>query len=622
MFPQLNRGHEITMLTNRGSWWLAAMARMKPGVSKAQAVADLNLVLRDYLAEETPGRSQKNPSMRIELQPGAWGISARSKGQAWNGLGILMALVGLLALIACANVANLLLARGATRQKEIALRLSIGAGRRRLIRQLLTESLLLSLVGGGAGLLLALWGTQGVSHLLGQDSGPSLDLTPNVHVLAFTAAISLLTAVLCGLAPALRATQLDLTPALKEASRSWGAGPVRKGLRGALLAFQVALSLVLLVVAGLFTRSLQRLLSVELGFRPEHVLLLSLDPTLIGYQDARLRTLYKALLDRVEASPGILSASLSRGGLLDRHGWQNRVAIPGYTPRPGEEMASGLNPVASHFFETAGIPILLGRDFGPEDDEKAPKVAAVNETFARDFFGTTNPVGRIVALGVNQNLGQFEIVAVVRDSKQNRLTESPVRVVYFPFLQIPEAMHLVSGMTLEVRTRGEPDAMASSVRRELLAVERNLPIFGVKTLTQQVQDSLFDQRMVATLTMIFGSLALLLASVGLYGVTAYSVSRRTNEIGVRMALGAQRAHVMRMVMLEAMALVSIGVVFGLAGSLAAGRVVSSLLYGLAPGDPVVLSQATVVLAAVAVFAAFLPARRATKVDPMVALRYE
>src|SRR5947207_7488162 len=618
MYPQLNPGGPD--LHNRGTWWLKVMARLKPGVSAPQATADANVALQQYLAEDdsAESRSQRTWGLRVELEPGAWGSSPRSKPEAWKFGGILMGLVGLVLLIACANIANLLLARGAARQKEIALRLSIGAGRWRLIRQLLTESLLLAVFGGAAGLLLAFWGTEGLTKLVAQSAGPALDLSPDTRVLGFTAAISLLTGVLFGLAPAFGATRVELTTALKEGGRQWSTGPVRNRLRSALVVSQVALSLVLLVVAALFTRSLEKLLSVDLGFRPEHVLVLSVDPTLVGYQGARLDTLYKSLLERLETTPGVLSASASRHGLLERGGWHNLVTVPGYTPRPGEEPGSGFGPVGSHFFEAAGIPILLGRDFGPRDDETAPKVAVVNETFARDFFGGANPLGRTIGLGVNQNLGQFEIVGVVKDSKQNRLSERPARVVYFPFFQIPTAaLGLLGRMTLEVRTAADPAEMTATVRKELLAVEKNLPIFGVKTLTRQVQDSLFEQRMVAMLTTLFGLLALLLAAVGLYGVMSYSVARRTSEIGIRMALGAQRGDVTRLVLRETMTLVSVGVALGLAGALGAGRVLSSLLFGLAPTDPVAFAAATLLLTGVAAVASYMPWRRASQGDPMV-----
>jgi predicted permease len=617
MCPLLNQGQEGTWLRSRSAWWLPVMARLKPGVSPERATADLNVALQQYLGEDA---SQKTWHMRFVLEPGAWGSSARSKPQAWKALGILMALVGLVLLIACANIANLLLARGAARQKEIALRLSIGAGRWRLIRQLLTESLLLAAFGGAAGLALALWGTQLLVKLLAQNGGPALDLYTNGRVLGFTAAVSLFTGLVFGLLPAFRATRIELTNALKEGGRPWSMNPIRNRLRSALVVSQIALSLVLLAVAALFTRSLDKLLRVDPGFRPEHVLVLSVDPTLIGYEGARLSKLYTNLLERLESTPGVLSASASHWGLLERGGWKNLVTVPGYVPRPEEETDSNLNPVGPHFFETTGIPILLGRDFSPRDSDSALKVAIVNEAFARDFFKGASPLGRTIGLGANQNLGRFEIVGVVKDSKQNRLNERPVRVVYFPFALMPPAM--MGSMTLEVRADADPVAIARTVRKELLTVEKNLPIYGVKTLTRQVQDSMVDQRMAADLTLLFGSLALLLAAVGLYGVMSYSVSRRTNEMGIRMALGAQRGDVARLVLRDTMALVSVGVILGLAGALAAGRVVSSLLYGLASTDPIAISTATLILAAVAFIAGYLPARRATKVDPMVALRYE
>ena len=620
MYPQLNPGG--LSLNNRGSWWLGVMARLKPGVSAPQATADVNVALQQYLVEDNSaeGRSQRTWGLRIELKPGAWGRSLRSQPEARKGLGILMGLVGLVLLIACANIANLLLTRGAARQKEIALRLSIGAGRWRLVRQLLTESLLLALFGGAAGLLLALWGTEGLVKLVAQSAGPTLDLFPDVRVLGFTAAVSLLTGVLFGLMPAFRVTRIELTTALKEGGQQRSVGLVRNRLRSALVVSQMGLSLVLLVVAALFTRSLDKLLSVDLGFHPEHVLMLSVDPTLVGYQGARINMLYKSLLERLAAVPGVRSATLSQGGLLGGQYWTNRVTVPGYTPPPGEEMEINFTPVGSRFFETAAIPVLVGRDFGPQDNESAPKVTVINETFARDFFRQAKPVGRTIGLGVNQNLGQFEIIGVVTDSKQGSMSERPAPVVYFPFLQIPPT--LIGQMTLEVRTAAEPAAMTATVRKELLAVEKSLPIFGVKTLTQQVQDSLVEQRMVAMLTTLFGLLALLLAAVGLYGMISYSVARRTSEIGIRMALGAQRGDVTRLVLRDTMVVVSVGVAFGLAGALAAGRVVSSLLFGLAPTDLAAFAAATLLLAGVAAVVSYVPARRASRVDPMVALRHE
>ena len=620
MYPQLNSGS--TELSNPGSWWLAAMARLRPGVSAEQATADLSAIFEHYLEARGFPTGFRAEGSRVKLYPGAWGLSPRSKTARFAIL--LMTLVGLVLLIACTNVANLLVARGAARQKEIALRLSIGAGRGRLIRQMITESLLLALLGGAAGFLFVSWGTQGLLKLVPEEV--SLDLSPDTRVFVFTAGISFLAGVLFGLMPAFRATRISLVQGLQGGVRQGQTQSSPNRLRNGLVVSQVMLSMVLLFVGGLFTHSLKELLSVDLGFHPEHVLVLSVDPTLIGYQGPRLVDLYRDLLEHTRTVPGVTSVSLSRGGLVTRATWGSIVSVPGYTPGPGEVMASLFNPVDPDFFRTAGIPILLGRDFRDQDNETAPKVAIIDETFARQFFGEQNGVqralGQTIGLGVDQNLGQFQIVGVVKDSKQRRIDEPPVRVVYFPFLQADLPPSLMGHMTIEVRTASEPAAMTNAIRQELLAVENNLPIFGVKTLTQQVHESLEGERMFAWLASLFGLLALLLASVGLYGVIAYSTTRRTAEIGVRIALGAHRRDVMAMVLKEALRLTAIGVVIGLALAPAVGRVVSSMLYGVSAADPLTILGASVLIFVAAALAAFLPARRAMRIDPIGALRYE
>ncbi len=615
MYPQLNPS--TAQFNSPGNWWLEGMARLKPGVRAVQATADLNVIFQQHVTEGA--MSKAYGSWRMALEPGWRGSSALNKRGASMVLAGLMAVVGSVLLIACANVANLLLARNAARQKEIALRLSLGSSRSRLIRQLLTESLLLAIIGGAIALLFASWGSRGLRLFLPPEP-LVVDLAPDARVLFFTAAVSILTALLFGLAPAFRATRVDFTPALKGSIGHWAAGPVRNRLRSGLVIFQVALSLMLLVLAGLFTRSLQNLVGVELGFRPEHVLVMSVDPTLIGYKGERIAALYKGLLEQLEAIPSVQSASLSQTGLIGGGSWRNLISIPGYTPRPGQRMESGFSPVGAHFFQTTGIPILLGRDFTTRDNETAPKVAVINETFARDFFQGESPVGRTIGLGVKQNLGQFQIIGVVKDSKQRRLNEPPARVVYFPFLQLPP-QHMGQVM-LEVRTGGEPAAMIATARRQVLAVEKTLPIFREQTLTRVVEDSMIEQRMMTALAALFGGLALLLACVGLSGVTSFSVARRTGEIGIRMALGAKRRDVVAMVLTEAIALVSIGAAIGLALSLAAGQVVSSQLFGITGTDPLAVAGATTILSATAVLAGYLPARRASRVNPIVALRHE
>ena len=621
MYPVLNPGG--MELNNPGSWWLTPMARLKPGVSTAQATADLSAILEHYLEAQGPAMGLKAKSLSMRLEPGAWGLSIRSKGLRFATL--LMTLVGLVLLIACTNVANLLLARGAARQKEIAVRVSIGAGRSRLIRQLVTESLLLALMGGVVGFLFSSWGVQGLLKLAPQEIA-SVDLSPDIRVFVFTGVTALLAGLLFGLVPAWRVTRISLVQGLQGGVRQGANDSHRNRLGNGLVVSQVMLSMVLLFLAGLFTHSLQELLSVDLGFRPEHVLVFSLDPSLVGYQGSRLVGLYKNLLVHAEAVPGVTSATLSRGGLVSHESWGGGVYVPGYVPQPGEFMGSRFNPVGPNFFQTAGIPILLARDFRDQDNENAPKVAIVNETFARHFFGEQNGVqralGQMLGLGVHQNLGQFQIVGVAKDSKQRTLSEPPVSVVYFPFWQADLPPSLIGQMTLEARTAAEPSGTTNSIRHELLAVEKNLPIYGVKTLTEQVQESLEGERFFARLVSSFGLLALLLASVGLYGLIAYSTVRRTSEIGIRMALGAHHREVFALVIGGALRLTALGVVIGLALAIAAGRAVSSMLYGVSAADPLTILGASLLMFGAATLAGFLPARRAMRVDPMVALRYE
>jgi predicted permease len=617
-YTLLNRGS--THLTERQRWWLRVMARVKPGISADQAKADLNVAFQQYLAEPASKEQQRDfAGRRIEFRPGAQGIGGQDAGVRMSML-VLAGVVGLVLAIACANVTNLLLARGVARQREIALRLSLGAARSRLVRQLLTESVMLAAMGGAAGLLVAYWGTQGVGRLLHHGPGPlPIDLAPDGRALAFTAAVALLTGILFGLMPALRSTRLDLTPVLKKGGAAGGRS--RSRLRSGLVVAQVALSLVLLVVAGLFARSLQKLMEEDLGFHPEHVLLVSVNPKLIGYQGANMLQLYQHLLGRVEAAPGVRSASASlSAGIIGGGRWHNLMTVPGYTPKPGEKPGCGFVPVAAHFFGTVGIPVLLGRDFETQDTGRGSKVAAINETFARRYFGKQSPLGRSLGLGVKQNLGWFEIVAVVKDSKYGDIRDRSQPLVYFPLWQTPPP--LVGAATIEVRTLGEPGVMTAAVRRELLAVEKDLPIGSVKTMSQQVAESLGIERTVALLAGLFGLLALALASVGLYGVLSYAVAWRTSEIGIRMALGAQRADVVRLILRNAMMLVALGAGLGLVGALAAGRAMASLLFRLSGADPVTVSTATLVLAAVGGLAGYLPARRASRVDPMAAVKYE
>ena len=615
------------------------LARLKPGVAESQAGAALTLLLQQALLAEvgtqlSPEKQQAIQKQNMELKPASQGFSALRQ-QYSEPLRLLMAVVGLVLLIACANVANLLLARATARRKEIAVRLALGASRLRLIRQLLTESLLLAMIGGGAGLLLAYWCSGLLLAVVSSGRNPvtagaslSLSVPLDNRVLAFTAIVSMLAGILFGLAPAWRATRLELAPTLKDNARDLG-GSRRFRWGKILVAAQVALSLTLLVGAGLFARSLGKLKSLDLGFKRENVLLFSVDPQLIRYQGAQIAGLYKQMLERIAAIPGVHSVSLGRQGLLNGGGTQGSITVPGYTPSPEENgitqtregaewNAPWLCQVGPRFFETAGMTILRGRDFGPQDNETARKVAVVNEAFARYYFGSTDPIGKRFDRGQNDG-GEVEIIGLVKDAKSVSIREQTPRTFYVPFLQDPGSWRET---TFQARTAGDPLKLVGAIRREVQGIDQNLPLFRARTLEAQVDESLGQERLVATLSSLFGLLALLLACAGLYGVLSYSVSRRTHEMGIRLALGAQPGDVLWIVLRETFALVMIGIVIGASASLAAGRLISSMLFGLTPTDPVTMSLAILVMISVATLAGYLPARRAARVDPMVALRYE
>ena len=617
-------------LDQRNYHWIQIMGRLKPGASREKALADLAVIHHETLEDELKTdwslrMAHDFMEQRLELVPALSGLTFGLRRDFAQPLLILMAMVGLVLLIACTNVANLLLARATARQKEIAVRLAIGAGRVRLIRQLLTESLLLGLAGGAAGWLLAWWSGATLASLMSMGWGLErgqlkLDLHPDPRVLAFTGAVSVLVAVLFGLAPALRATRLDLTPALKENARTVSTGRSRLGLGKALVVVQVALSLLLLFGAGLFVRTLKNLEDLDPGFTRQNVLLFSVDATKSGYKAADVAPVYQRLLERFEAIPGVRSASLSTMAPITGGGGEDsEVWVEGYTPRASEDMTVYLNAVGPRYFETIRTPILLGRDFGPRDSGSTGKVAIINQAMARYFFGNVNPIGRRFGWGRagGANRQEFEIVGVVKDSKYESLRETVPRIAYLDCFQSP-----LGGMTFVVRTLVRPAALAPQIRLEILAIAKDLRIGSFSTLEEHVDRSLGQERLMATLSALFGALAVLVASVGLYGIMAYAVARRTSEIGIRMALGAQQADVLWMVLRETLAMVAIGLAIGVLAALASSRVISSQLFGLTAHDPWTIAVASVVLLGVALFAGYLPARRATKVDPMVALHYE
>jgi predicted permease len=597
-----------------GACWLRAMGRLKPGVSELQARGALDVVFRQSITAGLSSLPPKEQVPTIELSPGSKGLNDL-RSEFSQPLFILMTVVVLVLLIACANVANLLLARATARQKETAVRLALGAGRPRLIRQLLTESVLLAIIGGTLGLALASRGGNLLLTLVSRGETPlALNLQPDVRVLVFCLAISLLAGILFGLAPALRGTRVDLTPSLKVTAGSLGArfGRSRLRLGKVLVASQVAMSLLLLIGAGLFVRSLQKLNSIDLGFNRHNLLLFSIDGTASGYKDVRLRNVYKEIQARLQGIPGVRSVSLSRHRLIGGGASIGGVDVPGYKPRPNEEMSSWMNWVGPGFFETMGIRILVGRGLTARDGESGSKVVVINEAFARHYFPNEAPVGKRVG-------DDTEIVGVAKDAKFDGVRRETTPTIYLPYLQHLEAM---GQMSFELRTAGNPTTIVPDVRRAVASVDGNLPLFGVKTQVQQIDDSLFEEHLFAKLVSCFGLLALLLAAIGLYGVMSFAVARRTSEIGIRVALGAQQGQVLWMVLRETMQLVAAGLCVGLPAALASTRLIRNQLFGLKPSDPFTISVATVVLVAVAVLAGYLPARRAARTDPMVALRYE
>jgi predicted permease len=630
--------------------WLQLVAVRRPGVSVEQAGAVLGVLYERekqvQAATDTDARERASVlAMRMRLAPAERGL-APSRETLGAPLFILMAVAGLVLLIACANVANLLLARAGRRQKEMAVRLGIGAGRGRLLRQLLTESLLLAGLGGALGLLFAYWGSRFLLALLASGATDNPDLVLDVAIdgrkLAFAAAVALLTAVIFGLAPALQSTRLDLAGSLKEGGgalasgergRRGGAGLRRLPLGRLLVAVQIGLSLVLLIGAGLFVRSLWNLMGVDAGFERGRLVLVSISPHVLGLDKARLGDLYRRLVERLEALPGVRSASLSLYSLLGGSATRSSISLPGDTPRAGEEKWSYESMVTPDYLQTVGMSMLAGRGLSVRDRQGAPKVVVVNETFVRRYLrppaaggaggadraaAALAAVGRRFGFGDASHARELEIVGVVRDAKYFQLGLEGRPMVFLPVDQQPAELHDV-----EVRVAaGATPAVGGALRRVIAEVAPDLPVPRIVTMSEQIDQSLAPQRALARLAGFFGLLALLLAAVGLYGVMSYSVARRTNEVGLRMALGAPRAQVVGMVMRDTARLVAAGVAAGLVAAVATTRLAASQLFGLGAFDPATVTAATLAMVAVALAAGFLPARRAADTDPMVALRHE
>lgn len=607
-------------LDDKNVYFLNMVGRLKPGISLEQAQAGINVELRQFLIDESG--SQLNDERRLTIQnsyvtleSGARGLSGLRKFYS-TALRMLMVIVALVLLIACANVGNLMLSRAAARKAEISLRQALGASRWRLMRQLLTESLLLALIGGVAGILLAQWG---VSLLVSRLAATSpLDVKPDTTVLLFTLGISIISGVIFGIAPALRATKTDLTTALKEKSASGRTG--RFNLGSVLVVAQVAVSLILLVGAGLFARSLIKLQQEDLGFNRDNVLLASVDSRLAGYKPDELSAVYRQLYDRFSTLPNVQSATIASFSPMQGSSTNSTVTVRGYTPNENENMAVGEILIGPDFNETLGVPLLMGREIGLQDTPSSGRVAVVNQSFANAFFPNQNPIGRRLTFEEDSDKDDFEIVGVIGDSKFDSAKEKPERTVFRPILQVQDQLTFQN--VFELRTVGEPLNLSNEVRAAVTEVNDRLSILNLTSLRLQTDEGLKQDKLIAQLVSFFGLLGLLLSCVGLYGIMAHAVVRRTNEIGIRMALGAERLNIIWMVLKESLLLVVVGLAIGLPASWAAARLVSNQLFGLSPSDPLTLITAVTLLTIVAALAGYLPARRAARVDPLNALRYE
>ena len=601
-------------------YWLNIIARLKPGVRIGQAQAAVNIQLKQVLLAQTHRETAEQiEKSYIELAPGSGGVSYLRYTYA-QALQILMVIVAIVLLIVCANVANLLLSRSAAREKEISIRLAIGAGRGRLIRQLLTESMLLTIFGGAAGILVARWGAQALIALV---TGSSSAIKPsvNVRVLLFTAAVSLLAGILFGLVPALRASSMDLSTPIKGSAHAG----LRFGLANWLVIFQIAASLVLLIGAGLFLRTLQKLAGQAPGFDEDHVVLARIDPQKAGYAPEQTPALYRALIERLETLPGVSSATVAYSGPLDDDTWSSNFSIEGMPEKTTLSPHVYKELVGPNYFGTLGIPIISGRDIGPQDGPGTPLVTVINEAMAAKFFANMDPIGRRFSLGSSfKSEESMTIVGVAANARYYSLREPVPAMEFCAAMQVPDQASNNAGYArlVEVRTTGDPAVLKTEIRGAIAQVAGNLHVTRINTARDQVREQMKQNLDAAKLSTAFATLALLLACLGLYGTMAYRVSRRTNELGIRMTLGAQRANIFWLVTRECLTLVAIGVAIGVPVALGATRVIASQLFGVRAADPLTFGGVAMLLLVVALAACYVPALRAMRVDPMVALRYE
>lgn len=615
-------------LAQRSWWWLQIVGRLQRGETIQQAQARLNAIAPEVYRATTPSNwssKMTNDYRRttFTLQPAANGFSD-TRGHYQVALYTLMGVVALVLLIACANVANLLLARSAARQREISVRLAVGAGRGRILRQLLTESVLLSMLSAAAGLLFALWGGRLLVRLLSTaNSEVQLDMTPDFHVLAFTTAVAVITAILFGLAPAVRASGVRPNQALKENARGTISGASRLNPGRVLVMLQVALSLVLLVAAGLFLGTLRNLLTTDLGFNIKNVLLVTASVPESKLPRGQRLPLFARILERLREMPGIRSVSSSSSTPMRNWFWNEYTYPEGYTPKSEDDALVYFNRVSQGYLESMQTPLLAGRDFSERDNLAAPKVMVLSESAARGFFGSANPIGKRVnmdrpRLKQGNKLDAYTVIGVVKDIKYGQIDEKPLKTGYLACAQDPDPG---AEMQFEISSGTALKSVTSAVRRVIANVSPDVSL-EFRSLDTQVADSLLQPRLVALLSSFFGVLALLLAMVGLYGLTSYGVARRRGEIGIRIALGAQRTSVVWLVLRDVVVTLALGTTIGIVVSLFAGQLVTKLLYGLQPGNPAILVSSAILLAIAATTAGYLPARQASRLDPIAALREE
>jgi predicted permease len=611
-----------TRLQSRRHQWLSVMARRKTDITVEQAQASLSVLykqIREVDAQNLPATvsafdREQFLARRIALSPGDQGLRYLQK-ELRTSLWLLFGATCAVLLILCANLANLMMARATVRAPETAVRLALGAGRLRLLRQWLTEGVVLSAIGGAAGVFVALWLQAGLIAFMPRDYKANLSSTFDWRLYAFIMGVALLLGLAFSLAPAIQAARQVFAPSLRLESRSFTSAGKLLSLRSGLILVQVALSLPLLVSAALLLKTLQNLRALDTGFGKENVLLASVNPALNGYSKERSAAFYDELLAKTRALPGVKFASLASDSPISG-GWDsNGIVVEGYTPREGERMSCDVTYVSPDYFKALEIPLVLGRDFDEHDRLGAPKVVIINEKMAKHFFGTVNAIGKRIGLDA---VPDMTIVGIVKDAQYVNLRENVRRHFYVPTMQDST----LTNLTLHVKTTADTSVVAEQLRAQLKALDPHLPLYNIKSLSAEIDESLVQERLVTWLSAAFGLLATLLTALGLYGVLTFSVARRTREIGIRVALGAQRRDVFRLIMVRGVVLVGAGVAVGLAASLAFSRLIGALLFGVTPNSVPTLVAVSAGLIAVALLACYLPARRATKVDPLVALRYE